>query len=358
MRSVSDTLLLGAAGAAGGSSYNGYVLLSLNSDASNNYPVVLPYSTDSGFGAALYPSAAPGNTVNGAVFSPDKLAIFGCYNSSPYIFAYEWTGTAWGTRYTNIANAGTSSVLDITVSPNSDFICYAESKQFPTVYPWNSSTGFGSRIRDTVNSVANSPACILNNAGTIAIFGTSITSPYIKAFPVSSSAISAPLSNPASALPSASNGLAINSSDSVVAAATGTTPFINAYAWSNSTGFGTKYSNPSTLPPAGADDCAFNPDGTALAVTYSIGGADKGLKVYPWSDSTGFGTPYSDPSAQAPLSRNRIKFAPDGKSLIVVASSSPYIIAYEWSDLTGFGAAYSTPSFTAQPVNDVDFYPE
>lgn len=355
MRTVSDNLLLGAAGGATG--YNGYVLLSLDTHVSNNYPVVLPFSTVAGFGAAIYPSSAPGNSVNGAVFTKDKQAIIGCYDSSPYIFAYPWTGSAWGTRYANIGSVGTSSVLDIDVNPSSTFICYAESKQFPTVYSWNSATGFGSRTRDAVNSVANCQANILNKAGTLAFFAMSGV-PYIKVFPVTSSSIGSPLSNPASALPGGTTGLDISPTDSVVAITTGLTPFIHAYAWSNSTGFGTKYSNPATLPSNSADDCAFNPTGTAIAVTYSIGGVDKGLKVYPWSDSTGFGTPYSDPSAQAPLSRNRIKFSPDGRALLVVADNSPYVIAYNWSDVSGFGAAYSSPSITAVPVNDVDFLPQ
>ena len=70
-----------------------------------------------------------------------------------------------------------------------------------------------------------------------------------------------------------------------------TSPYISVYPWSS--GFGTKYSDPSTTPTGTGYGVAFSPDGADIAVAHGI---TPFISVYPWTSGTGFGTKYSDPS--------------------------------------------------------------
>ena len=76
-------------------------------------------------------------------------------------------------------------------------------------------------------------------------------------------------------------------------------PFVTAYPWSSS-GFGTKFSNPATLPSDDGYGVAFSPDGSALAVSHPL---SPRITTYPWSAS-GFGTKFSNP-ATLPASTGR-----------------------------------------------------
>jgi len=75
-----------------------------------------------------------------------------------------------------------------------------------------------------------------------------------------------------------------------IAVAHDNSPYISAYPWSSS-GFGTKYSDPGTLPTNTGRGVAFSPDGSAIAIAHDL---TPYVTAYPWS-SSGFGTKYSDP---------------------------------------------------------------
>ena len=77
-----------------------------------------------------------------------------------------------------------------------------------------------------------------------------------------------------------------------IAVAHNATPFVTAYPWSSSTGFGTKYTNPATLPTNTSPGVAFSPAGDAIAVAHYT---SPYVSAYPWS-SSGFGTKYADPA--------------------------------------------------------------
>ena len=84
-------------------------------------------------------------------------------------------------------------------------------------------------------------------------------------------------------------GLSASGKKSTIAVGHSTTPFISAYPWSS--GFGTKYANPSTLPTGIGTGVSFNPAGTAIAVAHAT---LPFISAYPWS--AGFGTKYANPS--------------------------------------------------------------
>ena len=76
-----------------------------------------------------------------------------------------------------------------------------------------------------------------------------------------------------------------------IAVAHSTSPNVTAYPWSAS-GFGTKFANPSTLPPGTGVGVAFSPSGDAIAVAHN---SSPNVTAYPWSAS-GFGTKFANPS--------------------------------------------------------------
>ena len=68
-----------------------------------------------------------------------------------------------------------------------------------------------------------------------------------------------------------------------------TTPFVSAYPWSAS-GFGAKYTAPTTPPPGVVNALSFSPSGTEIV---TAGGTSPYVASYQWS--SGFGTKLSDP---------------------------------------------------------------
>jgi hypothetical protein len=83
----------------------------------------------------------------------------------------------------------------------------------------------------------------------------------------------------------------------------GTTPFVTAYPWSGS-GFGTKFTNPGTVPPGDAQGVAFNPTGDTIAIA---GNSSPRVAAYPWSGS-GFGTKYTNPATLPTGAGNGVAF--------------------------------------------------
>jgi hypothetical protein len=81
------------------------------------------------------------------------------------------------------------------------------------------------------------------------------------------------------------------------------TPFVSAYPWSGS-GFGTKRTNPDTLPTGNSNGVAFSPAGDAIAVAHAT---TPFVSAYPWSGS-GFGTKFANPATLPTTTGNGVAF--------------------------------------------------
>jgi len=142
-------------------------------------------------------------------------------------------------------------------------------------------------------------------------------------------------------------GLSLNGDNTLVAITSNAlTPFIFIYPWSSSTGFGTRFSNPSFSPQPqaglGWQRVSFN------KVTNDLSAA--ATSSYIWAcrvTSTGFGTAYSAPSTSLSSQVQNVLFSPDGASISTVNSGSPSINAYRWG--AGFGTKYLTPAGLTMP---------
>jgi hypothetical protein len=124
-------------------------------------------------------------------------------------------------------------------------------------------------------------------------------------------------------------------------------PLMSAYPWSGSTGFGTKFANPVSLP-AGAgrgDAVAFSPQGNAISLTYD---ASPRWSAWQWSTS-GFGTKYTDPAGFDGVDCRSTAFSPAGDAVACVSANvGTVIFVYTWSSSTGFGTKFTQPSFLGQ----------
>jgi hypothetical protein len=218
-----------------------------------------------------------------------QIAI--AHTTTPFITAYPWSGSGFGTKLNNPTTLPTGNGQGVAFSPDGTNIAVAhDTSPFITAYPWSVS-GFGTKYTD--------PATLPTGTG---------------------------------------NGVAFSPSGNDIAVAHNTTPFISAYPWSGS-GFGTKYSNPATLPVGNGEGVAFSPDGTNIAVSHSI---TPFISAYPWSGS-GFGTKYADPATLPASTGNGVAFSLDGANIAVAHTTTPFITAYPWSG-SGFGAKYANPA--------------
>jgi hypothetical protein len=274
----------------------------------------------------------PARPFYSVAFSPSGDVIAISSFNAPYLVAYSWSSsTGFGTKYANPASPPTGSVSGIAFSPSNDAIA-ADFYNFSfSAYQWNTSTGFGARFTTTglaSGGYTGSNVAFSPQGNQIAGFGSS--SPYIYVYPWSGSGFGTKYANP-STLPNggtspSGGGVAFSPSGDALAAAHDSTPYITVYPWSPS-GFGTKYSNPATLPTGIGTGVAFSPAGNAIAVAH---GTSPFISAYPWSTS-GFGTKYSNPATLPTGNSNSVAFSPSGNAIAVGHDTSPYITVYPWS---------------------------
>jgi hypothetical protein len=287
--------------------------------------------------------------------------------------------TGFGTKYSNPVSLPAGNGYGVTFSSDGSTIALANHQyDGVSVYPWSSSTGFGTKYTQTLNEFAYGVAF---NPSKTAIAVTTQSSPYVNAWPWSSG-FGTKYSNPATLPSGLGYSVKFNPAGNVLAVGLGSSPYISAYAWSSgfgskysdpatltiypinsvdfnstgdaitfgglyagayawSSGFGTKYTNPSGFP-TGAYGSAFNPAGTVVAYTQSYGGANP-IVAYPWNSSTGYGTKYASPALSiSSTDINAIGWNPTGTAIAVATASSPYVHAYAWYN--GFSTKYSNPA--------------
>ena len=210
---------------------------------------------------------------------------------------------------------------------------------------WTKENGFGTKLADPTSSETVGAGTINPNAARNAfITGLNGGSTFLAAykFNASTGGFGTKYSNPAS-LPGSSTDISpvFNPSDSIVVAGSGVTPYVYAYPWSNTNGFGTKYANPSTLVTTPTRALNFNSAGTALF--FSGQGQSGRARAYKWS-AAGWGTKYTDSSIAGGTNTIMIQGNTANTAVFVSADNTPGQAAWPWNDVTGFGTIYTTIS--------------
>lgn len=120
---------------------------------------------------------------------------------------------------------------------------------------------------------------------------------------------------------------------------------IAAYAWSDTSGIGVKYANPSALGSGYARSAKFSKAGGAVAGCFAIT-TYQVLNAWAWSPSSGFGSRIANINGSVPM--RDILFTDD--SIIVSIVGSPFVREYLWNDSTGLRSQRAAPS--ALPAGD------
>jgi len=165
-------------------------------------------------------------------------------------------------------------------------------------------------------------------------------SPRIVVYPWSATGFGTKYSDPGTLPTGAGNGVSFTANGNAIAVAHTTTPYVTAYPWT-SAGFGTKYTDPGTLPAGTGNGVAFTVNGDAIAIAHTT---TPYIAVYPWSSSTGFGTKYTDPATLPTGAGNDVAFSPGGNAIAIAHDASPGITVYPWNSGTGFGTKYTDPA--------------
>lgn len=313
---------------------------------SNGTPFVWawPWSDAGGFGTKYSnPGSLPPSST-GVVYAPDGRDIFVASASAPTLSAYPWDDvTGFGTKYSNPASPTQTAGNQVAVHPSGADVVVSGSttSAFLDAYPFTHGTGFGVRYSTPSSPPGANSRCIaFNNAGTL-VGATQQTSPYIKIWHwTQGSGFGAAFSNPG-VTPSITTpfGCAFSPDGGAFMVCGGGSPFVQAYVITG-TAFGSLYSDPGTLPATTLNGLAFTIAGDA--VVFGQNNAT-GIIGYPWSDAGGFGTKYSNP-VSLPNTGQRVSFNASGTAVAVANGSSPGIFAYPFDAVTGFGTKYTNAS--------------
>jgi hypothetical protein len=173
------------------------------------------------------------------------------------------------------------------------------------VYNWSGS-GFGSKFSDPATnpggSVGYDAEFNTNYSGVTVVSSARGNSPYIAVWPWSGG-FGTIFSNPGTLPPFNGRAIAFNYTSDVLYLSTSGSPYINAYVWSNSTGFGSKYANPATLATGASEGVSVVQSNNYVGITSAT---TPGILVYAWSG--GFGSKVADPATLPGLACNRLTF--------------------------------------------------
>lgn len=291
-----------------------------------------------------------------APITPSIYIAYGGPTLGQRISAYPWSSSSgFGTIYT--APTVSNPINQISfVRDNSNISASCTTSPFFLVWPWSSS-GFGTQYSNAsspLNPSSFGPAGFTWTDSVDAILTSNALNPsYPQAWAWSqASGFGTKYSNgPALNSAGFSTGLALNGDNTQVAFSQGATPVISLFPWSSASGFGTKYANPATLPPFGnnANSISFNPITNDVAIGST---ASPFIAAYAVS-SSGFGTKYSNPSSPIGSTTYAVRFSPVGTEIAVGNNSSPATLkVYQWS--SGFGSLYTSPSIL-QTVESVSW---
>jgi hypothetical protein len=281
-------------------------------------------------------------------------------STSPFVGVYPWDNTTgFGALYSNPATLPVDSSYGLCWNSTSTVLMVTFTSA-PRVYayPWSSS-GFGAVYSNPATALLSTPP--ERTQPSFSIPGTAIafpgsTTPFVRAYSWSdSTGFGAAYSAPATALPDTGLATSFHPSNGALAVAHYGSPFISAYPWSEATGYGTKYSNPASLPSNISRSVDFNPSGTAVAVGHTRTTGVFGISVYLWDNTTGFGAKYSNPASFTNIDHNSVKFSPNSDFIVAsLGGSTQKVGAWDWNDSTGFGTYYNPavrPDNTNQAVS-------
>jgi hypothetical protein len=289
-----------------------------------------------------------------AAGGPADFAI--AHDVSPYVTVWPFSSaTGYGTKYANPAVLPASTGHGVDFATTNATIGVA-GYQYASAWAWSSS-GFGTKKTDPAATTLYFDSLAIAKDNSFAALTNYTTTPGVNGYAFSaSSGFGSKFSNPGT-LPGPNAemyGVDINNASTDTVFAGYDSPYLLAYPMSSS-GFGTKYANPSPLPEPNNGSPKFSP--TDLAVASNSRDNSPYIRAWAWTNGSGFGTVYSAPSTSINAWVMSLDFHPTGAAIGMglQAGYSPYVAAYAWSDSSGWGTKYSNPSTlpASQSMNGV-----
>jgi hypothetical protein len=150
-------------------------------------------------------------------------------------------------------------------------------------------------------------------------------------------------------LPGAARSVAWAPDGSAIAIAHTTTPFVSVYRWTSS-GFQSQFAAPGTLPTGNARAVVWHPSGGAIAVAHTT---SPFVSAYPWDPTTGFGTKYANPATLPGANSVDVRFRKaSGSHLAVLWAGNPGFAVYPFTVAGGFGVKLADPGVTANQTGE------
>ena len=155
---------------------------------SNTAPLVAyPFTSGTGYGTKYAdPATLPTAQASRIAWDENTSTVITAQgNTSPYINAYPFSSSGWGTRFT-ITNAFTTASQDIAFDKRGQRVFFSSGA--PTRRAWSVS-GFGSNLTAPSGglSVGSGPLLSVSPDNSSFVQGSTTVSPYIKAWPIRSS---------------------------------------------------------------------------------------------------------------------------------------------------------------------------
>lgn len=328
----------------------------------------LPYS-------GVIPSSTPGTLCTGCDISVDGKAFVVGSSVSPYQYYYNLydKGARYGMGLKNLVTpaTGVAALVAFKFSPDLDAV-YTASGTTPFIngYFLDRYTGVGSAFSNPATLPTGAAQCLAMHPSGAFVGVGHTTTPFMSFYPISgtsdvaSPAFGTKITNPVT-LPAAQ----INSMDfcrqgDYLAVASQSTPFIQVYAFTPSLtapAIGAIVTAPSVLPaggPAGqlGKGIAWRPQGDYIAMAMTT---SPYLYVVPFNrTSATFGTPISAPTAVGVA--QCVQWTPDGQYLLVGCQGAPFLLVYDFSSgVLGVPIVFDNTTLgIASTINDISVTPD
>lgn len=177
-------------------------------------------------------------------------------------------------------------------------------------------------------------------------------SPYFHAYAFSSSTGFGSRYNPGPAISPSfyAQDVSFNRIQTLIGIADYSSPYIDIYPLTPAGGYGTKWSNPPALPAGTGKAISFNYDSTAVALSHDT---SPNISVYAITASA-FGTKYANP-ASAPSSTYAGGVKISNGYVFVGTNSNEYIYGYNFTTTNGFGTKFAAPTSPGYTPYVIDF---
>lgn len=285
-----------------------------------------------------------------SVQSYNILAVGGGSATSNAMF-YRWDSSGFKTPFSTYASAS-GTIQDITFNSSNTKVITAGGSGAPVAYSWTNSDGVGTSYSAPLGLAGNANGCGFSK-DKLSVFYSHLGSPGISGYNwTDSSGFGTKYADPTQTV-SSGRGVSdsqVTSSPYLFYGGSTSSTYINAMSFVSGSGFGTKATNPSTMPSGVVLKTAYS---SITAVLYcAVGTLSNQLTAYNWN-GTSYGTKFTD-AASVPIGCNVLwcDVSPKGDYVIATCTSSPFVLAYSFNTSTGFGSKLTDPT-TAVPSTNI-----